>query len=164
MARLGFTAQTSIAFAAAPELPPYTRASDLLADLSTLRLSLVQNHGQRLAELLVDPILLEVRTYGLHLQTLDIRQHARVHKAALEEFASIQAGNRLTLPPPLTDQTAEVLATFRAIADLKRAFPPEVIRLYVISGAASARDCLNVLVLARLGGVTVEATPRDGDS
>jgi len=192
MARLGFTTQTSVAFAAAPELPLYTRSSDLLSDLSTLRESLVGNHGHRLSQLLVDPLLLEIRTYGLHLQTLDIRQHARVHTAALEELSAFTpsalapdpgapssppnlgakvgeaATNAaddsspaapLTLPPPLTPQTAEVLATFRAIAELKQAFPPETIRLYVISGAASARDCLNVLALARLGGVQVEALP-----
>jgi len=180
MARLGFTTQTSVAFAAAPELPLYTRSSDLLSDLSTLRESLVQNRGHRLSHLLVDPLLLEVRTYGLHLQTLDIRQHARVHTAALEELSAFtpsaltpdpgapssrpnlgaKVGEApLTLPPPLTLQTAEVLATFRAIAELKQAFPPETIRLYVISGAASATDCLNVLALARLGGVQVEASP-----
>ncbi len=182
MARLGFTTETSIAFAAAPELPLYTRASDLLADLTTLRESLVANRGQRLAQLLVDPLLLEVRTYGLHLQTLDIRQHARVHAAALEELAAFSAPPLLSshseveapasppqisnpqpapplqLPPPLTPQTAEVLATFRAIAELKQAFPPESIRLYVISGAASAADCLNVLALARLAGVQIEAS------
>jgi len=189
-ARLGFTTQTSIALAAAPELPPYTRASDLLSDLSNLRSSLVENQGHRLAELLVDPLLLEVRTYGLHLQTLDIRQHARVHAAALQELSAFVTPHpspvilsegvaavegpaspphdslmkhSLTLPPPLTPQTSEVLATFRAIADLKQTFPPETIRLYVISGAASAQDCLNVLALARLGGVQVEASPATDD-
>ncbi len=126
MARLGFTTQTSIAFAAAPELPLYTRASELLADLTTLRESLLENRGHRLAQLLVDPLLLEVRTYGLHLQTLDIRQHARVHAAALAELAAFTSSpaDALTVPPPLTEQTAEVLATFRAIAELKRSFPP----------------------------------------
>ncbi len=180
MARLGFTTQTSIAFGAAPELPPYTRASDLLFDLTTLRESLVMNQGQRLAQLLVDPLVMEVRTYGLHLQTLDIRQHARVHTAALEELSGFSvrgseekgkdpfpAVEELALPPVLTMQSSEVLATFRAIADLKEVFPPETIRLYVISGASSARDCLNVLALARLGGVQIEASvatsERDAD-
>ncbi len=169
MARLGFTTETSISLAAAPGLPPYTRASELLSDLASLRQSLVDNRGQRLAELLVDPFLVEVRAYGLHLQTLDVRQHARVHAAALNELAVIAptevaaTSAQLTLPPALTPATAEVLSTFRAIADLKQAFPPESIRLYVISGAASAQDCLNVLALARLGGVQVEASPSTSD-
>ncbi len=217
MARLGFTAHTVLAFSAPPELPPYTRAPELLSDLETLRTSLLENQGHRLSQLLVDPLLLEVRTYGLHLQTLDIRQHARVHAAALQELAAFtrtspsrepdapsspgatdpgappsaapsqKVGSSATpkpedpspfpspgdkrsespqisiLPPPLTPQSAEVLATFRAIAELKQAFPPETIRLYVISGAASAGDCLDVLVLARIGGVQVEGSPATDD-
>ncbi len=155
MARLGFT--TALAsLSSAPRLPHYTRASDLLADLTILRESLLANKGDRLSALLVDPLLLEVRTYGLHLQTLDIRQHARVHTAALEEIARFQAGSA-SLPESLSAQTAEVLATFRAIADLKHSFPPEAIRQYVISGASTAEDARNVIRLARLGGVQVEA-------
>ena len=161
MARLGFTTALSIP-AAAPRLPQYTRAAELLADLTVLRDSLLANRGERLSALLVDPLVLEVRTYGLHLQTLDIRQHARVHTAALEELAHFQEGST-SLPAPLSAQTAEVLATFRAIADLKRSFPPEAIRQYVISGAARAEDARNVLRLARLGGVQVEGSKATAD-
>ena len=38
-----------------------------------------------MARTLIDPLILLVRTFGLHLHTLDIRQHAKVHAAALEE-------------------------------------------------------------------------------
>ena len=156
MARLGFTTALSLP-SAAPRLPHYTRASDLLTDLTILRDSLLANKGERLSVLLVDPLLIEVRTYGLHLQTLDIRQHARVHSAALEEIARFQEGSA-SVPEPLSEQTAEVLATFRAIADLKRSFPPEAVRQYIISGASTANDARNVIRLARLGGVRVEAS------
>ena len=162
MARLGFATSFSLPFAS-PKLPSYARASDLLDDLSILRDSLLANHGERLSALLVDPLLLEVRTYGLHLQTLDIRQHARVHSAALEELTHFEE-SAPSLPPALSSQTAEVLATFRAIADLKRSFPPEAIRLYIISGASSAEDARNVIRLARLGGVQVEATSATAES
>ena len=157
MARLGFAPQSTALAAIIPSLPPYSRAQDLLADLTTLRDSLLAHSGIRLAELLVDPVLLDIRTYGLHLQTLDIRQHARVHRAALAELAAL-ADTGAPPPAPLTPATAEVLATFAAIAELKQSFPPETIRHYVISGAASAEDSLNVLRLARLGGVQVESS------
>ncbi len=162
MARLGFTAPISLPSSASPQLPHYTRANELFADLCTLRTSLARNRGARLCALLLDPLLVEVRTYGLHLQTLDIRQHARVHAAALKEIAAAASGNSALPPalsPPLSAQTAEVLATFRTIAQLKRTFPPETIRLYVISGAGAAEDSLRVIRLARLGGVSVEASP-----
>ncbi|MCU1226767.1 MAG: Phosphoenolpyruvate carboxylase [Edaphobacter sp.] len=185
MMRLGATPQSSVPLPPNPALTPYTRAADLLSDLTILRNSLLQNHGHRLSEMLIDPILMEVRTYGLHLQTLDIRQHARVHAAAIAELTAFQpqemqknavilsaaknprispeapqistSFTSLHLPPALTPQTAEVLDTFRAIAELKQTYAPESIRQYVISGATSAEDILNVIRLARLGGVKVEA-------
>lgn len=158
MMRLGATPQSSVPLPKAPALSPYTRAADLLADLETIRESLVENRGRRLAQMLLDPLLLEVRTYGLHLQTLDIRQHARVHAAALEEIAGFRAGSG-EIPAALSPQTVEVLDTFRTIAELKRSQPPESIRLYVISGATSAEDILNVVLLARISSVHVEARP-----
>ncbi len=139
-------------------LAPYTRAADFLADLTVLRESLAQNKGHRLAEVLIDPMLLEVRTYGLHLHALDIRQHARVHAAALAEIESIAQSDA---PAPLAPQTLEVVDTFRTIAQLKQSFPPESLPRYVISGATSAQDILNVIRLARLGGVTVEGREDD---
>jgi phosphoenolpyruvate carboxylase len=164
MMRLGATPQSAVPVPANPALTPYTRAADLLSDLTILRNSLVEHSGHRLAEMLIDPLLMEVRTYGLHLQTLDIRQHARVHAAAIAEISAWQPAascQSLALPPALTGQTAEVLDTFRTIAELKQTYAPESIRQYVISGATSAEDVLHVLWLARLGGVTVEAMEDD---
>jgi phosphoenolpyruvate carboxylase len=190
MIRLGGSAQSSATQTASPfetlsvakPLAPYTKSSGLLADLTTLRQSLVENRGSRLATLLIDPLLLEARTYGLHLQALDIRQHARVHAAAVSEVEKVSSfaapgspanvpgslgwagegsASVLTLPPPLTPQTHEVLETFRTLAHLKQTSPPEALPRYVISGATSAEDILNVVRLARIGGVRVEGTPDD---
>ncbi len=162
MMRLGATPQSAVPVPANPALTPYTRATDLLSDLSTLRNSLDEHCGHRLAQMLIDPLLMEVRTYGLHLQTLDIRQHARVHAAAIAEISAWHpADATLTLPPALSEPTAEVLDTFRTIAELKQTYAPESIRQYVISGATSAEDVLHVLWLARLGGVRVEASGDD---
>jgi phosphoenolpyruvate carboxylase len=124
----------------------------------------MRNNGRRLAAMLIDPLLLEVRTYGLHLQTLDIRQHARVHAAAIAEISAAAKSSPEShpIPPALTPQTAEVLDTFRAIAQLKRDFVPESLPRYVISGATSAEDILNVIRLARLGGVRVEGCGAPG--
>ena len=172
MMRLGGSPHLSIHLPAQTPLPPYTRASELIGDLTVLRGSLIRNRGRRLAQIHVDPLLLEVRTYGLHLQTLDIRQHARVHAAAIRELSQTSGtsdSGTLSLPPALTPQTTEVLATFSAIAQLKREYVPEALPRYVISGATSAEDVLHVLWLARLGGVRVEgcgsasACPDDSD-
>jgi phosphoenolpyruvate carboxylase len=142
------------------KLTTYTLAAELIDDLTLLEQSLIANHGKRLAEMYIEPILLEVRTFGLHLQTLDIRQHALVHEAAVSELTGWQQ-NSGQLPAPLSEQTAEVLATFRGIAEVKK-HAPESITTYVISGATSARDALRVLWLARVGNVCVEGGTING--
>ncbi|HZL26104.1 MAG TPA: phosphoenolpyruvate carboxylase, partial [Acidobacteriaceae bacterium] len=169
MLRLGGGPTTSVQreTSAKPALPQYDNATELLDDLSILRDSLAENRGRRLAEMLVDPLLVEVRICGLHLQTLDIRQHARVHAVAIDELSawanSHSASNSsLQLPTELTPQTSEVLATVRGIAKLKQQ-SPGAIRQYVISGASCADDMLRVVWLARLGGVRVEGAEATND-
>jgi phosphoenolpyruvate carboxylase len=73
--------------------------------------------GIRIARTLIDPLILQVRTFGLHLHTLDIRQHARVHAAALQEAISDTIAP--SLPGGLSQQTASVLETFRVVAEVK---------------------------------------------
>jgi phosphoenolpyruvate carboxylase len=143
-------------------LPRYDSARELTDDLQILRDSLAENRGERLAEMYVDPLLLTVRTFGLHLQTLDLRQHARVHAAAVEELTAWNSGDpgQRQLPAELTPQTAEVLSTFRSVGELKQ-HTPEAIRNYVVSGATSAEDALRVLWLARIGSVHVEGSATD---
>ncbi len=141
-------------------LPGYANAAEFADDLQLLRDSLAQNHGERLAAMYIDPLILSVRTFGLHLHTLDLRQHARVHAAAVEELSAWQrslAEGPLQLPSELSPQTAEVLATFRMLAALKQQ-DPEAITNYVVSGATCADDALRVLWLARVGGVHVEGS------
>jgi phosphoenolpyruvate carboxylase len=146
------TMHRNLSLGSSPALPLYSNAPALLADLTLLRESLAENNGVRLAELFLDPMLLAVRTFGLHLQTLDIRQHARVHASALEELNTPGAKR--------SEQTTEVLDTFRAIADLKRS-EPSAITEYIVSGASTAQDALNVLALAKLCGVNTAGGAAD---
>lgn len=139
-------------------LPPYDSAGELLDDLELLRRSLAENRSERLARSLIDPILREVRTFGLHLHTLDIRQHARQHARAL---AAIDASDN---QPPQTGEMlpadlADVLATFQTIQRIQQQEPRETLAQYVISGAGSAEDIWRVLRLAHMHGVA--CTRRD---
>ena len=102
-----------------------------------------------------------MRTFGLHLHTLDIRQHARLHKKALEEASAWCSQNADSVPGTLSPQSRDVIETFRAIAEVKAGCSPETIRQYVISGARRAEDVLAVVWLARLGGVEVAANGSD---
>jgi phosphoenolpyruvate carboxylase len=140
-------------------LPAYCSVQDFLDDLDSLRASLAENRGLRIARTLIDPLILQVRTFGLHLHTLDIRQHARVLAVALQEAIADSIAD--SLPGSLSAETASVLETFRVVAEVKTGCSPEAIRQYVISGAATVEDVLTVVRLARLGGVQVEGSGRD---
>ena len=140
-------------------LPAYCSVLDFIDDLETLRASLEANRGLRIARTLVDPLFLQVRTCGLHLDTLDIRQHARVHAEALKETIADTVAPELA--SALTEQSASVLETLRVVAEIKNGCSPEAIRQYVISGASTVEDVLAVVRLARLAGVRVEGTGRD---
>jgi phosphoenolpyruvate carboxylase len=140
-------------------LPAYCSVEDFLSDLETLRASLAASRGLRIARTLVDPLILQVRTFGLHLHTLDIRQHAQVHATALQEAIGDTIGPSML--GGLSAETASVLETFRVVAEIKNGCSPEAIRQYVISGAATVEDVLAVIRLARLGGVQVEGSGRD---
>ncbi|HEX6250283.1 MAG TPA: phosphoenolpyruvate carboxylase [Gemmatimonadaceae bacterium] len=136
----------------------YADAAAFAEDLHLLRASLMENRGARVAALLVDPLLRQVATFGFHLHTLDIRQHARVHARARDELFAASEG---ASGSPPSEETAQVVAAMRGIADLKRTYPPESIRAYVISGARSADDVLTLVRLLEAGGVRVAAHASD---
>jgi phosphoenolpyruvate carboxylase len=145
--------------------PDHTDAYPVAAafhdDLGLVRESLAAGNGERLARSLVDPLLRRIDTFGFHLHRLDIRQHAKVHSRAVAELGAgctRCAGPATTLPAPPSPETGELLDTLRAIARLKRSYPPEAIQSYVISGASAVQDMLSLVWLMELCGVQVAAT------
>jgi phosphoenolpyruvate carboxylase len=160
----------------------YKDAREFESDLVMLRSSLMENRGQRLAEAYVDPLLRQLRAFGFHLQVLDIRQHARVHAEVLQEIGTraidvskIGLGStelrkarktdlRKTAPAlaasagssessEFSPEAQELIETFRTIQRLKQVYPAQSIRQYIISGAESEDDVLNVVRLAKACGV-----------
>lgn len=141
----------------------YESPSEFLEDLELIRESLSENRGLRLAEREVDPLILKVKTFGFHLHSLDVRQHARVHEQALAELASAATvGKTVTeLRAGMSEVTLEVLDTFRTIARLKDRYPAESLRRYVVSATESEQDYFSVLRLAEIGGARPAGTKRD---
>jgi phosphoenolpyruvate carboxylase len=133
----------------------YKNAGEFEDDLLLVRNSLHANSGERMARSWVDPLLRKLRTFGFHLHTLDIRQHARVHARVLEELGPH--------PDRSTNsaESRELLETFRTIAKLKRTYPTHSIRHYIISGAESENDVKAVVRLAKIGGVQVAGSADD---
>jgi len=135
-------------------------------DLLLLRDSLRSHRGQHLATNFVEPLLRKVHTFGFRLHTLDIRQHARVHAQVLAELepALKKANQSLAqLIETASSETRELVATFRIIGELKREYPAQAICQYIISGAETEDDVLNVVRLAKACAVQVEGSSGDSN-
>ncbi len=89
----------------------YLSAKEFENDLQLIRESLAANRGLRLAQLVIDPLLRQVRAFGFHLSTLDIRQHACLHAQALAEVeANVDASAPLGWPRRRRFRTSGTLA------------------------------------------------------
>ncbi|HJV35137.1 phosphoenolpyruvate carboxylase, partial [Geomonas sp.] len=139
---------------------PYPDAESLVSDLTLVRASLAARGGERLASHYLDPFLRRLDTFGFHLHTLDIRQHARLHATAVAELAG---GGKPGLhgdgaAATVSAETVDLLQTMRVLAELKRSYPPQALRHYVISGAESVTDVRSLVWLLELCGVQVAAS------
>ena len=155
----------------------YHGRGELLADLAVLDRSLRAHGGVAVAAGALLDITREVEVFGLHLATLDVRQHSERHSAALAEIfarAGVSADYRalaederaalvariLEDPRPLiplrasfSPEVREVIATFHAIAAVTEELSPEAIHTVIVSMTRGASDMFAVLLLAREAGL-----------
>jgi phosphoenolpyruvate carboxylase len=157
----------------------YRDPGELLEDLRRVERALrADAGGYTAASGDLHDVIRQVEVFGFHFVTLDIRQHANVHRGALAEVFSaleiaddyerLDENHRTRLltrciddPRPLipgdlsrfSEQTRETIETFRAVADALRGPHPGAIDAYVISGAETAADALEVLLLMKESGL-----------
>jgi phosphoenolpyruvate carboxylase len=132
--------------------PAYRDSSEFAADMVLLRESLSENHGSRLVELLIDPLLRTIETFGFNLHTLDIRQHSRVLSESLHELAGAALGS---LARGVSEPVRETVNTFQTLAHLKQNYPPSSIRNFIVSNTQSEQDIFNVIRLAAVCGLSI---------
>jgi phosphoenolpyruvate carboxylase len=117
----------------------------------------------------LDPFIASVRAHGFHGFMMDVRDHADVHAAAVAEIVSkgrtgVTDGNRLRAvllgrphdrkaEPPVSEETQQVIDTFRAIETIQDEAGEPAACTYIVSMTRSADDLLRVLVLAREAGL-----------
>ncbi|MDQ1747091.1 MAG: phosphoenolpyruvate carboxylase, partial [Frankiaceae bacterium] len=156
----------------------YLGAEEYLDELELLRTSLLASRGERIAEGALRRTISVARAVGLTLATMDIRQHAKFHHAALaalyarvgeldtpyEELTKDQRTELLSkelasgrpllgrnaVPP---EDAAAVLDVLDAVRGAIEAFGPDAVDTYIISMAQGADDVLAVAVLAREAGL-----------
>ena len=156
----------------------YLGTDGYLAELELMAASLRANRGELTAAGPVARAMRAAHTIGLHLATLDLREHAGRHHAALgalyrrlgeletpyedlDRAARTQllsqelAGHRplAAWRSPLPAPAGEVMAVFETARIAAETFGPEAVQTYIVSMTQGVDDLLAVAVLARESGL-----------
>ena len=150
----------------------YRGADELLAELRLVRDSLVAHRGGLIAHGRLERAMRTIAAFGLHLATLDIREHADAHHDALGQlidgYAELSRDERRELlsreleserplafhPLPLDEAGQRTYATFEAVRAAHERYGPQTIESYIVSMCRRADDVFAAAVLAREAGVT----------
>jgi phosphoenolpyruvate carboxylase len=163
----------------APRVPgrDYRGTAEIVADLELMRASLARNAGQLTATGQLASVIRTISAFGLHLATLDIREHSEAHHAVLAQlfertgevadYAALSraertellaeeltgrrplAGAQVTLSAPAR-KTYDVFTTIREVQEF---FGSEVIESYIISMTRGIDDVIAAVLLAREAGL-----------
>ncbi|WP_240643782.1 phosphoenolpyruvate carboxylase [Antribacter gilvus] len=131
----------------------YASAEELQADLRVVQESLVEAGAPRAAYGDLQRLVWQVETFGFHLAELEVRQHSQVHAAALEEIAEKGPHG------DLSERTAEVLDTFRALGAVQRRFGERAARRYIVSFTQAPEHLAAVYQLAEAAFEDAAAAP-----
>jgi len=147
----------------------YERPAQFRGDIALIAESLRANRGAHAGLFLVRRLLARVDTFGFHLATLDLRQHASVHHAVVaqgladpqwrERGAEAQHERLVEVlardagPSGGFDALGKrTLAVFDAVMQGRHRYGPDAVGLYIVSAAATSADVLAPLVLAHWAG------------
>jgi phosphoenolpyruvate carboxylase len=155
---------------AGPVTGRYGSPEELIDELDELAVALERAGLARVAHGEMQDLRWQVATFGFHLASLEVRQHADAHRAALERLAEIGPGADATRVATAVASEAspgvsvgEVLATFRAVAAIQRRRGEEACRRVVVSFTSGPADVIAVLDLAaRAADPTVGAMATSG--
>ena len=154
----------------------YADPRTFLSDIEAIADSLALHGGEHAGIFGVRRLLRRIRTFGFHLATLDVREDARALRDLVADlrgdpgwparppderadvlrkelqtadFATIRARFRAA-----SEESADALDVFRAMAEARTRYGPEAIGYYIISMAQDVDDVLTVFWLAALADPT----------
>ncbi|HKX99042.1 MAG TPA: phosphoenolpyruvate carboxylase [Steroidobacteraceae bacterium] len=149
----------------------YESSDHFVRDIQLVASSLRDNRGRHAGLFPVERLMCRALTFGFHLATLDVRQHASVHREVVAQglgradWNSVAPQDRAST---LCDSIARdrgpaagfdavgrrTLAVFEAMLQSRNRFGERAIGDYIVSGTESADDVLSVLLLARWANIT----------
>ena len=148
----------------------YESARQFRDDVRLIAASLLANKGAHAGLFYIRRLLRRIDTFGFHLASLDVRQHASVlheiiargiddpgwlaypgaeRRRRLAEILERDAGPRVALDA----LGKRNLAVFEAFAQARHRYGPAAVGYFIVSGARGADDVLAALTLARWASV-----------
>ena len=162
--------------------PAYASDQEFIHDLELMQASMMHGRASLLGiEGDLPHLIVQARTFGFHLASLDVRQHSREHAKVLDElftaagvlppgatpYSELPEENKLEMlaqelrsPRPLLPRDWQgskgaklALEVFQVIRHARRYLSDRSINCYVISMTHEVSDMLEVLVLAKEAGL-----------
>ncbi|OCA81568.1 phosphoenolpyruvate carboxylase [Bacillus sp. FJAT-27225] len=155
----------------------YKQPEELLDDLEIISRSVYKHHPANRELKMLEKLIRQVKLFGFHLATLDIRNHSGEHEAAITEilrkvriaddYRSLPEEEKqeillrllqdprpvLLLHEDYSPETQEIIRVFELIREAHQEFGKQSINVYLISMAESVSDLLEVLLLAKEAGI-----------
>jgi phosphoenolpyruvate carboxylase len=158
-----------------PAFQHYRTGQAFLEELQLIQRNLIET-GLSCLEL--ENLITQVEVYGFNLAQLDFRQESSRHAEAITEIADylgvlprpydqLTEAEKLTwlgtelqtrrplipLEMPFSERTRETIETLRTLRHLQQEFGTDICQTYIISMTNDASDVLEVLLLAKEGGL-----------
>ncbi|HEY2221821.1 phosphoenolpyruvate carboxylase [Actinomycetospora sp.] len=177
-----------------PHVPgrDYLGADEYRADLAVMDRSLREHSGERIADGMLRDVMRSANAVGLHLASVDVREHTNFHHTALAalfdrlgeletpygeldhagriDVLSTELAGRRALTPRRNwqqigdDSFRETLDVFDTIRGIQETYGEEALHTYIMSMAQNVDDVLAVAVLAREAGlIEITAPAAAGD-
>jgi phosphoenolpyruvate carboxylase len=156
----------------------YHRSQELVADLRVAEHALREQQAGYVAGDALRDVIRQVEVFGFHFARLDVREHADVHRHAIDEilgalgvqdsYASLPENERMAvlereiaerrplIPGDVSGfsaSTREVVETFRTMRELLDGAHAGALGAYIISGTCGPADLLEVLLLMKEVGL-----------